>query len=210
MALTTTTATAAIAASDTSITVASATGFSANYLVKVGPEVMRVQSGYASGTLTVPVLRGLSGSATQAHAITSNVVVGAPADFADTAPGGAVNYPAIRVRQVRSYNAAGAIALQTPGNDMLAIINGTVARALTLAAPTTDMDGDEMVICSNGKAAHTVTISGGIGAAGTGYTVATFTTGAQQTLALLAINGAWVQKQSHFSGTLTAILIALA
>jgi hypothetical protein len=209
MALTTTTATAAIAATDNQITVASATGFGPGYQLKVNAEVMKVSTGYVSGT-TIPVLRGLSGTATQAHAVTSNVVAGVPGDFAESAPVGAVNYPAIRVRIVRSYNAAGAIALPTPGNDMLAIINGTVARALTLAAPTTDMDGDEMVIVANGKAAHTVTISGGIGAAGSGYTVATFTTGAQQTLALLACNGAWCQKQSHFSGTLTAILIALA
>jgi hypothetical protein len=72
------------------------------------------------------------------------------------------------------------------------------------------MDGCMLTIASNGKAAHTVTYSAGLGNAGAGYTVATFTTGAQQVLALMALNGIWCQAQSQFSGTLTAILIALA
>ncbi len=209
MALTTTTCSAAIAASDTSLTVASATGFGPGYYLKVNAELMRVATSYVSG-LAIPVIRGVNGTYSQAHAITSNVTAGLPSDFADAAPQGAVSYPFIRVRQSRSYNAAGAIAVPTPGNDMFAVINGTTARAMTLANPTKDQDGDMLIIISNGKAAHTVTYTAGLGNAGTGYTVATFTTGSQQTLSLIAVNGIWCQLQSQFSGTLTAILIALA
>lgn len=209
MALTTTTSSTAIGASDTSLTVASATGFGPGYYVKVNGEFMRVATSYVSGT-TIPVLRGLNGTFSQPHAITSNVVAGLASDFAESAAGAALSYPFIRVRQVKSYNAAGAITLPTPGNDMVAIINGTVARALTLAVPTTDMDGDTLVIIGNGKAAHTVTVSGGIGAAGAGYTVYTMITGSQQSIQLMACNGAWVQLPSLLSGTLTNILVALA
>lgn len=209
MALTTTTNSVAIAATDLSITVASATGFAAGSTVLVNGEWMQVTKAYTTG-LVIPVLRALNGSSRLAHAVTSNVTVGLGSDFAQGAPQGTLAYPKIRVRQMLSYNAAGAITLPTPGNDMQAIINGTVARAMTLANPTKDMDGDFLWIYSNGKAAHTVTYTAGLGNAGAGYTVATFTTGAQQALSLVALNGVWQQQQSHFSGTLTAILIALA
>lgn len=210
MALTTTTNSSAIAADDNAIVVASATGFSAGKKVLVNGEFMQVTKAYASGT-TIPVHRGVDGTFRLAHAVTSNVTVGdSGSDFSAGAAGNTKAYPSVRVRQVRSYNAAGAITLPTPGNDMLAIINGTSARAMTLANPTKDQDGDILIIVSNGKAAHTVTYTAGLGNASTGYTVATFTTGAQQTLSLIAVNGIWNQAQSQFSGTLTAILIALA
>jgi hypothetical protein len=211
MAKTTTTATSAIGVNDTSITVASATGFAASSFVRINGECLQVAKGYVSGT-TIPVMRGIEGTAALAHAITSNVTVGLASDFVPLAcaPGEAVNYPLIRSRQMASYNAAGAIAHPTAGNDAVAIINGTVARALTLAVPAKDQDGDVLTIVGNGKAAHTVTVSGGIGAAGAGYTVYTMITGSQQAIQLMACNGAWVQLPSQLSGTLTNTLVALA
>lgn len=209
MAKTTTTASAAIAIGDTAITVASATGFAAGSILKVNAEVMQVQKSYVSGTL-IPVMRGLEGTPALAHAITSNVTAGLASDFGGAAAGVAAVYPLIRSRQIKTYNAAGAIDLPTPGNDLVAIVNGTSARALTLAVPTKDMDGDILTVIGNGKAAHTVTISGGFGAAGAGYTVATFIVGAQQSLQVMACNGAWVQLPGLMSGTLTNILVALA
>jgi hypothetical protein len=209
MALTTTTATVAIAATDQSVTVASASGFVAGKIVKVDAEFMQVRQDYSTG-LIVPVLRGREGTSGVAHAITSNVVVGSSSDFASGVPQATIGYPFTRVRQTISYNAAGAITIPTPGNDMVAIINGTVARALTLAVPTTDQDGDVLTIIGNGKAAHTVTIAGGFGAAGAGYTVVTMIVGSQQSIQVMAANGAWVQLPSLLSGTLTNILAALA
>ncbi len=107
-------------------------------------------------------------------------------------------------------NADGAIAFPRSGTDAVAVLNGTVQWDMTLAAPTKDLDGCILYIISNGKAAHTVTVAGGLGAASTGYTVATFITGSQQSLQLMAMNGAWVPVSSQFSGTLTALLIAVA
>lgn len=209
MALTTTTLSAAVVVTDNTIKVTSATGFVAGMLIVIDQEAMQVAQSYSSGT-TIPVLRGRDGTVTAAHPITANVNVELASDLAGPIAQAVTQYPMGRYRVVTSSTAAGAIALPPTGADGLWILNGTVAKAMTLANPTKDMDGSLLWIASNGKAAHTVTYSAGLGNAGAGYTVATFTTGAQQTLTLLAINGIWQQAQSHFSGTLTAILIALA
>ena len=209
MALTTTTCSSAIAAADQSIVVASATGFSAGKKVLVNGEFMQVRKDYASGT-TIPVLRGLDGTLPLAHAVTSNVTVGDGSDFANAAPTGTVAYPRTRVREVRSYNADGAIALPTPGNDMLAIINGTSARAMTLANPTKDQDGDVLIVVGNGKAAQTITYTAGLGNGGSGLDVGTFDTGAQCAEQFIAANGIWVPLPSPRAGTLTGCDIAYA
>ncbi len=63
MALTATTLSSAVALTDKSIVVASATGFAAGAYVKVDGEFMQVDKSYTSGSTTVPVLRGRDGSA---------------------------------------------------------------------------------------------------------------------------------------------------
>ncbi len=206
MALTTTTNSVAIGVADTQITVASATGFGLDYLIRVDGEFMR-QRAVASG-LNIPVVRGVNGTATVAHAVTSNVTVGLPSDFADAPIGvaDAVTNPAQPAWPIYSYGAAGAIALKAG----IHVINGAVALAMTLADPTQDQDGTMIVIASNGKAAHTVTYTAGLGDAGAGYDVCTFTTGAQQSLFLMALNASWQQVSSPMSGTLTALQIAIA
>ena len=80
MALVHTTVSAAVTAADTSITVASATGFSAGYIVRIGDEMMRVGGAYTSGTV-IPVIRGQEGTLVVAHAVTSGAVCGAAADW---------------------------------------------------------------------------------------------------------------------------------
>jgi hypothetical protein len=177
---------------------------------------MQIVASYNGTDLAIPVIRGQNGTTVLAHAVTANVVTAPISSVAASdwlGPNASVISPyalSARRRKVVSYGAAGAITLPAGGEDVLAIINGTNALAMTLANPTKDMDGSELLIASNGKAAHTVTYTAGLGNASTGYTVATYTTGAQQVLALIAINGIWCQRQSQFSGTLTAILIALA
>jgi len=209
MAITTTTSTTAIAVNDTALTVASATGFAAGNLVKVNAEIMKVVSTYISGT-TIPVIRGVEATIALAHAITSNVVTGLASDFGAAAPAVEDIYPFVRSRQVRSVNAAGTAVFGTPGNDVVTIINGTVARAITVPVPTTDMDGDVYTFIGNGKAAHVLTFTGGLGAAGAGYTAATFIVGSQQALQVMACNAVWVPLPGAMSGTLTALLVALA
>ena len=191
MALTTTTLSSAVIVNANSIVVASATGFTPNSLVLIDQEMMQVQQAYISGT-TIPVLRGRDGTVTAAHAASANVTVGTAADFASPAPQEMTTYPvAARAVELRSYSAAGAIALPTPGNDMRVIINGTSALAMTLAVPTKDMDGSILTITANGKAAHTVTATGGFGANTTNSDVMTFHATQVTAFECIACNGVW-------------------
>jgi hypothetical protein len=90
------------------------------------------------------------------------------------------------------------------------MLNGTDALAMTLADPGVDNDGDVLSILGNGKAAHTVTYTAGLGDAGSGYTVATFATGGQGCLSLSAAHASWVPLSSPLAGMLTAIDISIA
>lgn len=211
MALVRTTLSAACAASDTSIVVASATGFAPNYLVRIGDEMMHVTSAYVSGT-TIPVVRGQEGTAVVAHAVTTGVVCGIASDWYTLAGAQtAIQYPlAGKTRRITTYGAAGAITLPTPGTDEVAVINGTSALAMTLAAPTKDLDGTILFIIGDGKAAHTVTAAGGFGLGSTGYTVGTFDTNAACSMMLMAMNASWTLLPSPLSGTLTGVDVAVA
>lgn len=215
MALTRTTLASAVAAGDGTIIVASATSIAAGSIIKVGNETMKVRQDYVNGThgVNVMVLRGLDGSKQRAHAITSGVVHSATASDFGGPPaqaGASVSGPIQRARIVDTYGAAGAIALPPPGQDAVAIINGTAALAMTLADPTKDNDGDILSIVGNGKAAHTVTYTAGLGDAGSGLDVMTFDGSGQCCLVLIAANESWVPYPSPLSGTLTAIDIAVA
>jgi hypothetical protein len=212
MALTTTTLTAAVAVTDREIKVSSATGFVAGYLVKVNQEIMRIVQTYVvavSGT-TIPVIRGIEGSATAAHPSGSSATAGIATDFAASVPQAHVWYPTARHRTVTSYNAAGAITLPIPGNDAVAVLNGTGALAMTLANPTADMDGDVLTVIGNGKAAHTITYTAGLGNGGGGLDVLTFDTNALCCASVMACGGFWVPFPSPLSGTLTGVDVAVA
>ena len=210
LALVHTTNSASITTADTSIIVASATGFAAGYGARVGDEMMRVGGAYVSGTI-IPVIRGQEGTLVVAHAVTTEVVCGTAADWSTPGAQTTVQYPlAGRSRRLSTYGAAGAIALPTPGCDEVAIINGTAALAMTLAVPTKDLTGSILYIIGDGKAAHTVTAAGGFGAGSTGYTVGTFDTNAQCGITLMAMNSVWVTVSSPLSGTLTGMDIAIA
>lgn len=212
MALNNTTLASALAASDTSIVVASATGFSAGNLIRIDQEMFRIASSYTSGVI-VPVIRAQAGTYVQAHPSGALVRQGAASDteWGGTGPQTVVSYPiAGRVRSVASYSAAGAIAHPEVGTDAVAFINGTSGLAMTLAAPVSAIDGSLLFIIANGKAAHTVTVDGtnGIGLAGSSYDVATLTASGVTGMVLMAINGAWVLL-SPMTGTLTNCVPAL-
>lgn len=191
MAINKTTLSAAVAVNDTSIVVASATGLAINAVIRVDQEIMKVAQAWSSGT-TVPVLRGQDGSATAAHKASANVIIELASDLAGPAPLTTVQFPTVRARQVVSYSASGAIAIPAPGSDTVVTLNGTGALAMTLANPTTDMDGDILYIVANGKAAHTVTYSAGVGNGGGTMDVGTYNATEQTGCALMAVGGFWV------------------
>jgi hypothetical protein len=202
MALTTTTLNGAIDKNAATITVTSGTGFAAGSLIKIDDEFMQVTSDYVSGT-GVGVLRGREGTAAQAHATSANVTVGLPSDFVAGAPQVKSLSPiAAKARPLISYSAAGAITLPTMGNDAVAVINGTGALAMTLASPTKEIDGSILWIVSNGKAAHTVTVTAGFGANTTNSDVMTFNGSQTGCIQCIACNGVWVLV-GHVAGAAT-------
>lgn len=211
MALVRTTLSAAVGVDDTQLTVASATGFGKNYLVQVGDEIMQ-QSAEAVGTV-VPVIRGVHGTYNRPHPITAGVTAGVGSDFAGPAPAQVDAYPlGGRRRDKKSYTAAGAITLPTPGTDMVALLNGTTILAMTVAAPSKDMDGDLLYIAGNGAAAHTVTFTGGLSGAGASYDVITVNATAPVLLGpFMAVNEKWQAPVAvPMAGTVTNVTATVA
>lgn len=208
MALTRTTLSAAVALGDKTVILASITGLQVGMPLIIDREEMRVASVGSAATDPVGVTRGVNGTAAAAHVVTAGAVFGPAADFSTAVPPVAKQAP--RQRVVTSYSAAGAIDIPAPGTDVVAILNSTVALAMTLAVPGKANDGDRLVIVGNGKAAHTVTLAGGMGAGSTGYTINTFDTNAQCAVEYIAANSVWVPCPSPFSGTLTGVDVAVS
>jgi hypothetical protein len=155
-----------MAVTDTVLRVASLTGFAVNQQILVDREVM-VQVGTPTG-LAVPVRRGLDGTVQAAHTARAIVTTGLPHEFSHPAPGqtSAFGPSAPDGMQSRwtnaTYGLAGALAA-LPG---VAVLNGTAAIAMTLAAPSAGMEGAELTIVSASLFANTVVVTGISGAAG--------------------------------------------
>ena len=192
MALVNTTLAAAVAITDNVIVVASATSLTAGRIIKIDGEYLKINQAYTSGT-TVGVTRGQEGSVTAAHQSGANVMTALASDLA-AAPA-SVNESVLNAGQMSvtttSYSAAGAIAFGL-SQWTVAIINGTAALAMTITNPTKDQDGCYLHIVANGKAAHTVTYTAGIGNGGANFDVGTFSATLAMSSLLVACNGFWV------------------
>jgi hypothetical protein len=210
MALATTTLSTAVAATDTTIVVASATSVAAGRVVLIDQETMQVATGYVSGT-TVPVLRGRDGTVTAAHKVTANVTHGLASDFSLPAAQTSVTYPLIRSRQIISITATSTLTLPPSGEDLMVILNGTSVITLTIPVPTKDMDGCELSIVANGVAAHLLTFTGGLSGAGSNYDVITINATAPAAFKVVACNGLWlVYCGPAMGGTVTNIIGSIA
>lgn len=214
MALTRTTLSSAVAVDDTSIVVASATGFAAGRLVRVDQEFMVVQQNYSSGT-TIPVRRGQLGSATKAHVSGAGAVVGVIQDDYDNAGTAATvnNMIAGRPRIIESITADNSTVTHTPaGTDHVVILNGTSVINLTVPVPTADMDGDLLWICGNGAAAHVITFTGGLNIGGGSYDVLTGNATPRPFLVcVMAINLGWyIPAAPALTGTVTSLTAGIA
>lgn len=214
MALVRTTLSSACAASDSSIKVASATSIAPGVQIRIDDENMFVTKGYVLGSTTVPVVRGRNGSSAVAHPTTAGVVHGLPSDSewnvqSTDVP---VQFPlAGRARRTMSYSAAGAITLPLPGEDMVAVLNGTSVLAMTIAAPGKALEGCELTIVGNGAAAHTLTFAGGLSGAGTSYDVTTVNASAPTASKYIASNSLWIQYVGvPLAGTVTNITNTVA
>lgn len=211
MALATTTLSSAVSVNDNVIVVASATSVAPGRLIRIDDEWMQVIQTYVSGT-TVGVLRGQQGSTTAAHASSANVTHGLASDFSNPPQGSsaAVTVPPARTRQVVSYSASGAVTLPIAGQDLVVVLNGTSALAMTVAVPTKDLDGTKISFVGNGKSASTITFASGLGNAGSSYDVITFQNAGQVGFEVMACNGFWIALNAPITGTSTALSVAVA
>lgn len=210
MARVRTTLSAAVAAADTSIVVASATSIVAGRLIRVDQEWMVVQKDYVSGT-TVPVRRGQLGTKTAAHVITSGVIHGDATDFDNPGPGQVTSSPINRATYISSITATGTLVHAPAGSDHRVILNGTSVITLTIPVPTVDMDGDQLTIISNGAAAHVPTFTGGLGGAGTSYDAITNNATGKFALTVFAANATWqIVQAPALTGTVTNITGGIA
>lgn len=212
MAQARTTLAAAVLIGDTKITVASATSLAAGRFLKIDDEWMKVTNDYTTG-VNPNVLRGLNGSVQKAHAITAGVVHGDAMDFANppAQAAAAVSGPLQRVRVMESITATGTFT-PTPGQDTLLVLNGGSVIALTIAAPTKEMEGDALYIAGNGVAAHTATFTGGLSGAGASYDVITTNATAPTLMGpFMAINEKWqLAVAVPLAGTMTNVTGTLA
>lgn len=208
MALATTTLSSAVAVTDNSIVVASATSVAAGRLIIIDQEVMKVAQNYTSGT-TVPVLRGQDGTVCGAHKVTANVTHGLASDFSNASAQTATTYPNQRAVIVTSVSATSTLAAPAAGSDMRVVLNGTSVITLTVAVPTKDMDGTILTFVSNGAAAHVVTFTGGLAGAGSSYDTWTVNATAPAAMQVIAANGLWMVI-GPCAGTLTNIVGTIA
>jgi len=216
MALTETTLSAAFSkATDKNIVVASATGFSAGYIIRIDDELMQVAKSYVSGT-TIPILPAIGGTAPTDHPSGAAVEVGAASDseWGASAAQISTQFPFVKAARQVSYSASGAITLPDPGSDMTAVLNAssTTVLAMTVALPTKAMDGSKLRILSrNGTGAHTITFAGRLNGAGSGnYTVFTFPANPVM-IEVVAYDSFWyVTTCPAWTGTVTLLVGGIA
>jgi hypothetical protein len=212
MALARTTLSAAVAAGDQFIVVASATSVAAGSIIRVDDERMTVTKAYVLASTTVPVLRGQDGSSAVAHVASAGVVHGIPSDWGGQEVQTSTNFPiAGRPRRIVSVTASSTLTLPLPGEDLFVILNGTSVITLTVPVPTKDLDGCRLTICGNGAAAHALTFTGGLSGAGSNYDAITVNATAPIAVDAIACNSLWNAFSAiPIAGTVTNVTGSIA
>jgi hypothetical protein len=205
MAISQTALSAAITATDLTLSVASGTGFPtagapspANpaYLVRIDKEYMLAISQPTAGVIKI-AQRGYNGTAAAAHDTLAKVEVSSAAsDFAEPSSGNSVSLPPYipqyqTIGQDKTFTSAEIAAYgNQPQN--FALTKATAA-AITLVAPSKAQDGLTLVFTNLTNAAHVITATSLLADAvsGSPHTTATFAAFIGSSLTLQAQNGLW-------------------
>jgi len=179
MAQVKTSITAAVTSKERFIPLATTAGMLVDDRIIVGREVMRVN--VVESATVARVQRGMDGTGARAHAADEGAIFGQDSDFV-LEPGD----KSIQEGGGISYTALGAI-LHTPGAHR---VNGTTL-AMTLAVPSADDEGLELVVVAENASAHTLTVAGGVGGAGAGADVGTFGGAIGDGVVMRVVNGLW-------------------
>lgn len=202
MAITNTTLSAALSATGTRISVASATGATVGQSVRIEDEYAIVQA--ISGTTIDIKHRG--DRATIANAHTTGATVSFFASEADLALPGPRQRDGFQNNTWIQESIAADGAISIPTQDTILYVTKATAAALTLAAPGKDSDGVWLHIISRTAAAHTVTYTPGFQADTTTSDVATFAAKAGANLLLRAVQGTWVCVNIVASATAQVVI----
>jgi hypothetical protein len=103
----------------------------------------------------------------------------------------------IRDEDAQDYTANGAISIR----DGVHRRGGAGARARTLAAPTAGDEGTQITVTAMTAAAHTLTITGGIGGRGAAVDVVTYTN-IGDSITLKAVNLVWAPIGAPYGATI--------
>lgn len=193
MALTGTTLTAAVAASDLTIPLTSTTGFLPGQPVRFDSEYCYVVS-VPSTTSIVVRSRGAEGTTAAAHSVLTNVVSGLVSDF-PVIPAGHVGQgtQATSEDDIQTIGANTAVIAVPTRNTTYIINKATALGSTTLAAPSLAQNGLKLTFISTTAAAHVITgttlFNNGI--TGVPWTTVTFAAFAGAGFTATAVNGLW-------------------
>lgn len=190
MSITATTLSAAVAASDLSIRVASATGATKGNLININGEYF-VQTEDADGLVLATGKRGQEGTYNQAHASGSVVLMGLPSDFPSPPAGTNLVTPYAPTWNVASYNAAGAITVPVTKQNVFVKLKAGSGAAMTIADPGYGVEGVELIIQAEDAQAYTLTNTTGFNGGGSGADVATFGGAVGDNIHLKAVSATW-------------------
>lgn len=193
MALTGTTATAAILPGDTTWALTSTTGFLPGQPVRADSEYCYVAS-VPSTTSIVVRSRGAEGTTAAAHAVLTNVISGLAGDF-PVIPAGHVGTgtQATSEDDLQTIGANTAIIAVPTRNTTFIINKATALATTTLAAPTLAQNGLRLTFISTTAAAHVITGTSlfNNGITGVPFTTITFAAFAGAGFTATAVNGLW-------------------
>jgi len=192
MALAQTTATAAIGLSDTTIPVASSTGFLVGNIVRMDSELSYIVS-VPSTTSIVVRMRGSEGSAATTHQVLTNVVTGLASDF-PVLGASAVNQLPPWDADIVTIGANVAIIAVPVRDTIYVITKATALSATTIAAPSTAANGRRVTFTSTAAVAHVITGASlfNNGITGGPWTTATFAAFVGAGFSAVAVNGVWM------------------
>ena len=183
-----TTLASAATASDRVIKLTSGTSAAVGMLVKMEQEYSTIASIASDGVTVTLGVRGIYGSAVQAHKILSPVEVSAASDFPGTPTGSPIPIP-YSTPELATYGAAGAILI--PNEDARIFLVAGTAAAMTLAAPSTAADGLTLTVQAGAAQAYTVTTPTATGFKNTTGT-ATFGGAIGDNMVIQAYKGQWL------------------
>lgn len=188
MALTQTTLSADITASQLTFAVAATSGFAAGQPMLIDGEYMWCVSVPVSGTVTVRS-RGSEGTAAAAHDTLANVATSATFSDFPAVPAGAVAIRPPYVDNIVAVGENGTIACPDKNTTFL-LTKATALASTTLAQPTKAQNGLRLTFTSQTAAAHVITSVMEDGTTG-GSTTATFTAFIGASFVLVADNAIW-------------------